>query len=128
MVLITFMLLSLLLAPASEGAISCGTVISTIKPCFSYLQGTGGKPPQPCCTACQSLASATSTTPDRQAACTCLKNAAQKININAQLAQGLPQSCGISLSFPISTSVDCTKYYYSSLSLLKKKTEKSYSL
>ncbi|KAJ8565690.1 hypothetical protein K7X08_008266 [Anisodus acutangulus] len=107
---LNFMLVILLLvAPASESAITCGTVISSIRPCISYLQGTGGKPPQSCCAGCQSLASATATTPDRQAACTCLKNASQKININAQLAQGLPQNCGISLSFPISTSVDCTK-------------------
>ncbi|CAN4126111.1 unnamed protein product [Withania somnifera] len=109
MALIFMFLTLLLIAPASEGAISCGTVLSTIKPCISYLQGTGGKPPQPCCAGCQSLASSTSTTPDRQAACTCLKNASQKINVNAQLAQSLPQNCGISLSFPISTSVDCTK-------------------
>ncbi|MCD7460117.1 hypothetical protein HAX54_042909 [Datura stramonium] len=102
-------LILLLIAPASEGAITCGTVLSTIRPCISYLQGAGGKPPQPCCSGCQSLASATANAPDRQAACTCLKNAAQKININAQLAQSLPKNCGISLSFPISPSVDCTK-------------------
>ncbi|KAH0784391.1 hypothetical protein KY290_003989 [Solanum tuberosum] len=99
----------LLIAPSSEGAITCGTVISSIKPCLSYLQGSGGKPPQPCCDGCQSLVSAATTVPDKQAACTCLKNASQKININSQLAGNLPKSCGISLSFPISSTVDCTK-------------------
>lgn len=102
-------LIVLLIAPASEGAITCGTVISSIKPCLSYLQGTGGNPPKPCCAGCQSLASSATTAPDKQAACTCLKNASQKIKINSQLAQNLPKSCGISLSFPISPTVDCTK-------------------
>ncbi|KAF3630107.1 Non-specific lipid-transfer protein 8 [Capsicum annuum] len=96
-------------AGASESAITCGTVISTIRPCFSYLQGVGGKPPQTCCAGCKSLASATSSAADRQAACTCLKNASQNVKINAQLAQSLPKNCGISLSFPISNTVDCTK-------------------
>ncbi|KAM3323283.1 non-specific lipid-transfer protein 8 [Capsicum chacoense] len=105
----TIIFMLLIIAPASESAITCGTVISTIRPCFSYLQGVGGKPPQTCCAGCKSLASATSSAADRQAACTCLKNASQNVKINAQLAQGLPKNCGISLSFPISNTVDCTK-------------------
>nr|WEA82709.1 nonspecific lipid transfer protein 14 [Solanum melongena]WJJ08758.1 nsLTP14 [Solanum melongena] len=102
-------LILLLIAPSSEGAISCGTVISSIRPCLSYLQGSGGNPPQPCCAGCKSLASSATTAPDKQAACTCLKNASQNIKINSQLALSLPKNCGISLSFTISPTVDCTK-------------------
>ncbi|MCL7042806.1 hypothetical protein MKW94_017174 [Papaver nudicaule] len=76
---------------AAEGAITCGTVVSKMTPCISYL--TGGALPPSCCAGFKSLVAAAKTTPDRQAACNCLKSAAGGIpGINFGNAAALPAS------------------------------------
>ncbi|KAK2647523.1 hypothetical protein Ddye_015012 [Dipteronia dyeriana] len=76
---------------ASQAAISCGQVTSSIGPCIRYLRSGIGAVPPACCSGIKTLAEATTTTPDRQAACKCLKSAASSISgINSNAAAGLP--------------------------------------
>ncbi|KAF8398570.1 hypothetical protein HHK36_017501 [Tetracentron sinense] len=103
------MVVLLLVAPASEAAITCSDVAKDLQPCLNYLRSGSGKPPSPCCAGVAKLSSAASTTADRRAACACIKTQAQKINPIVALAQSLPGNCGVSLSFAVSASVDCSK-------------------
>ncbi|CAN1229983.1 Non-specific lipid-transfer protein [Linum grandiflorum] len=90
-----------------DGEITCGQVASSVAPCASYVTGMGALT-QRCCNGVRSLSSAASSTPDKQAACRCLKNfAAGASSINYGLAAGLPGRCGVNVGFPISPSVDC---------------------
>ncbi|XP_076887049.1 non-specific lipid-transfer protein-like [Bidens hawaiensis] len=95
-------------APYAE-ALSCGQVSSSLAPCIGYLT-KGGVVPPGCCNGVKSLNNAAKTTPDRQAACNCLKSAYGSINgIKAANAAGLPGKCGVSIPYKISPSTDCSK-------------------
>ncbi|KAK3418993.1 hypothetical protein EUGRSUZ_H04731 [Eucalyptus grandis] len=95
--------------PVSESAISCSDVVKDLRPCVSYLKSGSGNPPAACCAGVTSLANAATSSADKKAACACLKNAAQKMNPNAQLAQALPSKCGVTLPVAVSPNVDCSK-------------------
>ncbi|KAI3844166.1 hypothetical protein MKX03_000064 [Papaver bracteatum] len=93
---------------SAEGAISCGTVTSKMAPCLGYL--TGGSLPATCCAGVKSLLVSATTTPDRKAACNCLKSASSSIEgINYANAASLPSKCGVNIPYKISPSTDCTK-------------------
>nr|KJB71511.1 hypothetical protein B456_011G128200 [Gossypium raimondii] len=79
-------------APLAQGTVTCGQVTGSLAPCINYLRGNGaGAVPQGCCSGIKSLNSAAQTTPDRQAACKCIKSAAAGIpGINYGIASGLP--------------------------------------
>ncbi|XVF84174.1 hypothetical protein PTKIN_Ptkin17bG0004400 [Pterospermum kingtungense] len=96
-------------APLAQGAITCGQVTSTLAPCISYLTGGGaGAVPGPCCNGIKALNAAAQTTPDRQAACNCLKSTAAAVpGINYGVVSGLPGKCGVNIPYKISPSVDC---------------------
>ncbi|CAA7032221.1 unnamed protein product [Microthlaspi erraticum] len=100
----TCLVLTVCIVASVDAAISCGTVVSKLAPCGGYLS-KGGAPPKPCCDGVKSLNSMAQTTPDRQAACNCLKSAAK--GINPSLASGLPGKCGVSIPYPISMSTNC---------------------
>ncbi|KAK1284057.1 Non-specific lipid-transfer protein 4 [Acorus calamus] len=92
-----------------EAALSCGTVYSDLSMCLPYLS-SGGVVPQPCCDGVRSLNAAARTTPDRQQACACLKQAAASIPPQGlQYASSLPGKCGVTTPYPISPSTDCSK-------------------
>ena len=92
-----------------EAAISCGQAASALSPCISYLTTGGTMPPAACCSGVKKLSSAATTTADRQAACKCLKNLSTSISgLNLGLASGLPGKCGVSISYKISPSTDCS--------------------
>ncbi|KAI3834009.1 hypothetical protein MKX03_003390 [Papaver bracteatum] len=94
---------------AAEGAISCGMVVSKVSPCIGYLKGA--PLPPSCCAGLKSLLGAAHTTPDRQAACNCLKSASRGISgINYGNAASLPGKCGINIPYKFSPSTDCTKW------------------
>ncbi|MCL7030137.1 hypothetical protein MKW94_006445 [Papaver nudicaule] len=97
------------LAPyPADGAISCGTVQYQMAPCLGYLLGGALQPG--CCAGVKSLLGSAQTTPDRQAACRCLKGAAGSISgINFANAASLPSKCGVNIPYKISPSTDCTK-------------------
>ncbi|XP_043725182.1 non-specific lipid-transfer protein 1-like [Telopea speciosissima] len=93
---------------AVDAAITCGQVVSDLAPCLNYLR-SGGSVTAGCCSAVRSLNSSAKTTPDRQTACGCLKNAYSSIpGINAGYASGLPGKCGVNLPYKISPSIDCS--------------------
>lgn len=97
------------LVTASEAAISCSDVVNDLKPCLNYLVNGSGKPPAACCSGVSTLASAATTSDDKKTACNCIKSAAKNVKLKTDLAQALPQNCGISLPFTVSPSVDCSK-------------------
>ncbi|XP_057497689.1 non-specific lipid-transfer protein 8-like [Actinidia eriantha] len=104
--LVTILLLALLLSPAS--AITCSDVVKALNPCLNYLKSGSGMPPAPCCTGAKALASATTTTADKQTACTCIKSASKQMNVIPALAKALPGNCGISLGFTLDPNIDCS--------------------
>ena len=95
-----------------EASISCGKLASELSPCLDYLKKGGAVPPG-CCSGIKALSSASKTTADRQAACTCLKNLSKSYTgLNLGLASGLPGKCGVSIPYKISPSTDCSKYVH----------------
>jgi Probable lipid transfer len=103
----------LLTAPhTANAAITCGQVASALSQCMSYARTGQGSPPTPCCSGIKSLNSMASTGADRQAVCNCLKNLAKGTTVNPGAAAALPGKCGVSISYAISTSTDCSKYAY----------------
>lgn len=102
----------LVTGPLSAQAITCGQVNSALAPCIVFLRA-GGSIPGPCCNGVRSLNAAARTTPDRQAACNCLKQAARAVpNLNLNNAAGLPGACGVSIPYKISPSTDCSMYVF----------------
>jgi len=97
--------------PLAEAVIPCNTLQITVAPCLAYLTGPDGAPvPQPCCDGVRRINDQAKSTPDRQAACTCLKNTASKIpGLNAARLAALPANCGVNLPFKITPDIDCTK-------------------
>lgn len=93
-----------------EAGVTCGTVASSVGSCIPYLKGSSPGIPAACCGGIKSLNSQASTPADRRTACNCLKSAASRISgINYGLAAGLPSKCGVSISYKISPSTDCSK-------------------
>ncbi|KAJ1688833.1 hypothetical protein LUZ63_012988 [Rhynchospora breviuscula] len=96
-------------APAAE-AITCGQVTGYIASCMPYAEGKAAAPTGQCCTGIKTLNSVARSTPDRQATCNCLKNAAKQIKgLNGGNVAGLPGKCGVSIPYVISASTDCTR-------------------
>ncbi|CAH9101191.1 unnamed protein product [Cuscuta epithymum] len=99
----------LVAAPSAEAALTCGTVISKLAPCVSYVKGAGAAPPPgACCAAIKALSAAATTTADRQAACNCLKSAA-KAYTGGQLSRisSVPGKCNVNIGYALSTSTNC---------------------
>lgn len=92
----------------AEGAITCGSVTATLAPCITYLQKPGATVPPACCTGVKNLNNQAKTTPDRQAACECIKKTVKSIsNLNLPTLAALPGKCGVNLPYKISPSIDC---------------------
>ena len=106
-----FFLMALVMgAPQAKAAITCGTVVSSLTPCLSYLQGGAkGAAPAGCCNGIRSLNGAAQTTPDRQMACQCLKSAAKSLpNLNIGLAASIPPKCGVNIPYKLDPATDCS--------------------
>lgn len=102
----------LVTGPLSVQAMTCGQVTSSLATCIGYLRGGGILTPS-CCNGVRSLNNAARTTPDRQAACKCLKSAAGSVSgLNLGNAAGLPKACGVNIPYKISPSTDCSKYVF----------------
>ncbi|CAN0853466.1 Non-specific lipid-transfer protein 3 [Linum grandiflorum] len=98
-----------ILAAGSHGAVTCGQVSSSLAPCFGYIRGMGPLVPG-CCNGVRSLSNAANNSPDRQAACRCLKTLAGSIpSIKYGLVGGIPAKCGVNVPFPLNPSTDCNK-------------------
>nr|AAL23748.1 nonspecific lipid transfer protein [Bromus inermis] len=99
-------------APApAEGAVSnCGQVVSYLAPCITYATGRAPGPNGGCCSGVRSLNAAASTTADRQATCSCLKQQTSGMGgIKPDLVAGIPSKCGVNIPYAIKPSTDCTK-------------------
>ncbi|KAH6809229.1 lipid transfer protein 12 [Perilla frutescens var. frutescens] len=95
-------------APPCEAALGCGTVVSYLNPCLSYLTGKG--PLGGCCGGVKGLYNAAKTTPDRQSICNCLKSLSGSYSgVNLGKAAALPGQCGVNIPYKISPSTDCSK-------------------
>jgi hypothetical protein len=105
------LLMCMVVAPMAEAGISCGTVNGALAQCIPYLKGTVPGPSEACCAGVKRLNAAAATTPDRQTACNCLKNAAGAISgLNTNNAGALPGKCGVNIPYKISTSTNCKTY------------------
>nr|XP_043610665.1 non-specific lipid-transfer protein 1-like [Erigeron canadensis] len=92
-----------------NGAVTCQMVVSSLTPCASYLT-RGGPVPASCCSGINSLYSAATTTPDRQMACKCMKQASGMLpGIRLDAATSLPGKCGVNIPYKISPDTDCNK-------------------
>ncbi|XP_042507801.1 non-specific lipid-transfer protein 1-like [Macadamia integrifolia] len=104
-----FLVCMVVASPYTEAAITCGQVVSKLSPCLGYLRNGGTVAPG-CCNSIKALNAAAKTTPDRQAACSCLKSAYNSVSgIKLALASALPSACGVNLPYKISPSIDCSK-------------------
>ncbi|XP_011091590.1 non-specific lipid-transfer protein 2-like [Sesamum indicum] len=99
--------LAMAVAPRSEAAITCGTVVSDLDSCLSYLTNKG--PLGSCCSGVKGLYGAAKTTQDRQSVCNCLKSLADSYtDVDLSKAAGLPGQCGVNIPYKISPSTDCS--------------------
>ncbi|CAI9112887.1 OLC1v1013390C1 [Oldenlandia corymbosa var. corymbosa] len=95
----------LILAPHAEAAMTCGTVISSLAPCLTYIQGGPLNPA--CCSGISSLKNQASTKPDRQAVCTCLKQVAAANPGAASKGAGLLKACKVSIPYALNPKINC---------------------
>lgn len=97
---------------SAAAPVTCGYVTSTIAPCMPYATMREAAPSARCCSGVRSLNGRASTPADRRAACGCLKDLAGSSNgINMGNAASIPRICGVTVGFPISSTVDCSRYY-----------------
>uniref|UniRef100_A0ACD5W9T9 Uncharacterized protein n=1 Tax=Avena sativa TaxID=4498 RepID=A0ACD5W9T9_AVESA len=108
LVLVALVAAMLLAAPyTADAAVSCGQVSSALGPCLAYAR-SGGSPSASCCSGVRRLAGLAKSTPDKRAACNCLKNMVKGASgIKPGNAASIPSKCGVSIPYPISTSVNC---------------------
>ncbi|GKD39514.1 non-specific lipid-transfer protein AP10-like protein [Tanacetum coccineum] len=88
-------------------AISCLEVNHLLEPCLDFLR-SGGTVPKACCDGLQGLKDECQSKADRQTACSCAKGAAIALGIRQDLAESLPNRCGVLVTVPISPTVDCS--------------------
>ncbi|GLJ47362.1 hypothetical protein SUGI_0999660 [Cryptomeria japonica] len=101
---------ALIISSGVNAAISCSTVTSDLSPCLSYVTGGSSQPSGGCCSGVRTLNAAASTTPDRRAACSCIKTIANSApGFRWDRAGSLPGQCGVNVGFPITPSVNCAK-------------------
>ncbi|TLP69860.1 non-specific lipid-transfer protein 1-like [Zingiber officinale] len=100
----------LAVAPRTAEALACGNVVAYLAPCIPYARGVAKAPTMPCCNGVRNLNAAVKSKADRQMVCTCLKSTVASVSgINFNNVSGIPGKCGVTVPYPISTSVDCSK-------------------
>ncbi|KDP21875.1 hypothetical protein JCGZ_00662 [Jatropha curcas] len=109
--LLSILVLCMFVAAPITEAITCGQVSGALAPCINYLRTAGAKAPPPnCCNGVRSINSAAKSTPDRQQACQCLKQAAASVSgIIPTNAEALPGACSVNIPYKISLSTNCNK-------------------
>ncbi|XP_016577213.2 non-specific lipid-transfer protein 1 [Capsicum annuum] len=95
--------------PSARAVITCNMIYKDLKPCLRYVL-IGGSVPTKCCTGVKSLVANATTTADRQAACSCVKNlATSATDKQFDRAARIPAQCGANVPFEISRDADCSK-------------------
>ncbi|XP_073148257.1 non-specific lipid-transfer protein 1-like [Henckelia pumila] len=96
--------------PTAEAAIPCNSVLTALSPCLNFVVVGGSVPPAECCYGVRSVYNAAAAKEDRQAVCSCLKSVASSAPPSMIInAAEIPGKCGVSISFAISPSTDCSK-------------------
>ncbi|XP_057497377.1 non-specific lipid-transfer protein 1-like [Actinidia eriantha] len=87
-------------------AISCDQVDASLAPCVPYLTG-GGSPALKCCDGVKDIKGMASSTTDKQAACNCVKAAANRYpSLKDNVVKALPTKCGVQMDIPISQNTN----------------------
>ena len=108
LVLVVVAMANLMAEPAR--AINCVDVDMALRQCVPYLTGQAAEPAAACCAGIAHLKNIATTTPERQAACSCVKEAASHLSgLKDDAVSTLPAKCNAPLPYPISAAVDCTK-------------------
>ncbi|CAN0899027.1 Non-specific lipid-transfer protein A [Linum grandiflorum] len=106
------LVVTVVVAMPRVAAINCGQVDAYLAPCIPYLinGAAGGDPAPKCCEGVLNLKTNTPTVDERRAACACVKVAAGRYPVKDDAAASLPTKCGVSVSIPISKTIDCQRY------------------
>ncbi|XP_059658912.1 non-specific lipid-transfer protein 1-like [Cornus florida] len=106
-VMVVLVMIQLMAEPGQ--AISCGQVDASLAPCVPYLT-SGGNPTPECCNGVKSIKGMAATPTDKQTACKCVKDAANRYaNLKDDAAQALPAKCNVQMDIPISRTTNCNK-------------------
>ncbi|KAI8027277.1 hypothetical protein LOK49_LG02G00824 [Camellia lanceoleosa] len=99
-------------------AISCGQVDGYLAPCVPYLIGGSGSPAPTCCEWVKNIKGMASTTAEKQAACNCVKQAANSYsNLKDDAAQSLTTECSVQMDIPVSRTINCDEYVFPTIML-----------
>eukprot|EP01018_Ginkgo_biloba_P035304 Gb_19512 [translate_table: standard] len=101
----------MILMMGADADFQCGTVTDNLSPCLPFLTGKAAQPTPGCCRGIRNLNAAARTTPDRQAACNCIKSSAHSFGIDVDKGGKLPGLCHVNVGVPISASVDCARVH-----------------
>ncbi|XP_054786440.1 non-specific lipid-transfer protein 8-like [Prosopis cineraria] len=90
--------------------VACSQAMSTMVPCFEFLEGGGSGEPSPrCCLAGMQLSAMCSSAETRKAVCYCFRDAKFQPPILAQRVEQLRQACVKDLPpIPADPSQDCS--------------------
>ncbi|CAK8575160.1 unnamed protein product [Lathyrus sativus] len=107
---LTILLCIILGQPQSlASALTCGQIEAKLAPCIPYVTGIVGAVPQPCCDGVRAI-NKQAAAKDRQAACRCIKKAANAVpGLNVIALAGVPGKCGVNLPYNLGPSTDCNK-------------------
>ncbi|KAL4381878.1 non-specific lipid-transfer protein 1 [Arachis duranensis] len=95
----------------ANGALTCAQITFTASPCIAYIRNPGAAVPAQCCNGLRSLNDQCKATPERQAACRCLKSTVLNVpGVNLPALAGLPNKCGINLPYKVTPAIDCNTY------------------
>ncbi|KAL6856855.1 hypothetical protein ACP4OV_018237 [Aristida adscensionis] len=102
------LVLAAAVARPAQGAVSCGDVDASLRPCVGYVTGKEASPPAECCEGVKRLKAMPADTAEKRQACECVKlAAAQYQGIQPGAAANLPGACGAPLPFQITQNFDC---------------------
>ncbi|MED6146972.1 hypothetical protein PIB30_039747 [Stylosanthes scabra] len=92
----------------ANGALTCGQIVTVASPCIGYLRNPRPQPPPQCCSGLNSLNNQAKATPERRAACQCLKSTVLSLpGVSLPTLADLPHKCGINLPYKVTPSIDC---------------------
>ncbi|XP_061375452.1 non-specific lipid-transfer protein 1-like [Gastrolobium bilobum] len=96
----------------TNATLTCCDVKPLMEACDCYVRNGGDRVPEKCCYAAMTLNNeAVQSRQDRQMACRCIKEAAQKIpNLNVTALASVPEKCGIRTSLEVNHTVDCERF------------------
>jgi hypothetical protein len=101
-----------------EASIRCHTVKGNLETCLGYFTKVETVPPPGCCRGVQNVNNAARTTKERRDTCSCLKTVAKQYHVNLTFAADLARICKVKIPYPISASIDCSRFAFFTTSIL----------